>query len=126
MKYLDGKYGESGYEVSDLELEEAYLYGDSNEKLNAYFIMEKGKYNRTIYAIAEKGTSDYTYFDNLQSREIKQSFQNELNAITGRSEGKLLWNSSFLSLYHCYSISINILYCWIMLPLFWYINIIPS
>lgn len=94
VKYLDGKYGESGYEVSDLELEEAYLYGDSNEKLNAYFIMEKGKYNRTIYAIAEKGTSDYTYFDNLQSREIKQSFQNELNAITGRSEGKLLWNSS--------------------------------
>lgn len=94
VKYLDEKYGESGYEVSDLELEEAYLSGDSREKLKAYFIMEKGEYNRTIYAIAEKGKSDYTYFDNLQSREIKQAFQNELNAMTGRSEGKLLWNSS--------------------------------
>lgn len=93
VEYLDEKYGHSGYEAADLKLEEAYLSLDAKDKLKAYFITEKGKYDNIIYAIAEKRESDYTYFDNLQNKEIKRALQDEINTLTGRSEGKLLWNS---------------------------------
>lgn len=93
-EYLNEKYGDSGYTVEDLEAEKAYLYGDADDKLTAYYVMEKGKYDRVIYALSEKGKTDYTCFDNLQEKEIKQAMQKEVNELTGRTDGRLFWNSS--------------------------------
>ena len=93
-KYLNEKYGDTGYTEHDLEADKAYLYGDAEDKLTAYYIYEKDSYNRVMYAISEKGKSEYICFDNLQEKEIKQAFQKTLNEITGQENGKLLWNSS--------------------------------
>lgn len=93
-EYLNEKYGDTGYTEQDLEADKAYLYGDAEDKLTAYYIYEKDSYNRVMYAISEKGKSDYICFDNLQEKEIKQAFQKTLNEITGQENGKLLWNSS--------------------------------
>lgn len=94
VSYINEKYGDTGYTVEDLEAEKAYLYGDADEKLVAYYVLEKGKYQKVIYAVSEKGESDYTCFDNLQEREIKQAMQDEINKQTGRADGKLFWDSS--------------------------------
>ena len=94
IEYLNEKYGDTGYTVDDLETNKAYLYGEAKENLEAYYISDKDSYNQMIYAISEKGKSEFVCFDNLQSREIKQALQDKINTLTGRTEGKMFWNSS--------------------------------
>lgn len=93
-EYLNEKYEGAGYTAEDLDADEAYLFGGSENDVDAYWIDDRETYARIVYAVSEKGKSEFICFDNLQEREIKTAFEEKMNSITGQTEGRLFWNSS--------------------------------
>lgn len=95
-EYLNEKYDVTDHAAADLETEKVRIIGSNEDKIDSYAVRERASGNVIAYAIRdiEDQESTFVCFDNLQEPEIKASFEEKLNALTGHDEGRLFWNSS--------------------------------
>lgn len=91
---LNEKYGEGLYSEEDIEVEKVELYGSNAESLVSWKITEKGAHEAIAYVMGRKeDQEELLCFDQFQKTDIRQALEDEVNERTGRSEGKLYWNS---------------------------------
>lgn len=93
--YLNEKYGEGRYSEEELTAEKETLFGDHEEEMECYRILEQASGSVIVCAVRDLESEDkaYYFFDNLQEEEIRQAFEEKVNERTGRSEGQLFWDS---------------------------------
>ncbi len=94
---LNEKYGEGTYTEHDIDIEKEELYGSAAETLISYRVTEKEKESddAVAYMLGEKADMENLLcFDRLQSAEIKQALQADINERTGRPEGRVFWDSA--------------------------------
>lgn len=94
VRQLNEKYGADIYSEEDIDIEEDELYGSGAETLISYQVTEKGTEDTIAYLLGKKEDEEQLLcFDRLQSAEIKQALETDINERTGQSEGKLYWDS---------------------------------
>lgn len=91
--YLNEKYEGIGYTELDLKAEKENVFGNRADKVVVYRIIEDESYATIAYGLTPKGEKEFLFFDNIQEKEIRKAFQERLNELTGRPEGRLYWNS---------------------------------
>lgn len=95
VRQLNEKYGGNLYDADNIEAEMNELYGDSADTLISYKIIEKESSDVVGYMLGKKGDEgNLLCYDRLQDTEIKNALEADINARTGRQEGKLYWNSA--------------------------------
>lgn len=94
VQQLNEKYGEDLYSGEDLEIEEDVRHGSSGAQMIFYRVTEKETYDLIAYMLSrESGEEELLCFDKLQTLDIRQALEKDVNEKTGRPEGKLYWNS---------------------------------
>lgn len=92
VQQLNEKYGKDVYAAEDIEIESCDI---SSTEIVAFKITEKEEYEAIAYVLGEKGGTENLFcFDRVQSDEIRQALEADVNRRTGRTDGKLYWNSA--------------------------------
>ena len=92
LRQLNEKYGKEVYAAEDIEVESCDV---SSTEVVSFKITEKEGYEAVAYVLGKKGeTENLLCFDRVQSGEIRQALEADVNERTGRTDGKLYWNSA--------------------------------
>lgn len=92
VRQLNEKYGKEVYAAEDIEVESCDV---SSTEVVSFKITEKEGYEAVAYVLGKKGdTENLLCFDRVQSSEIRQALEADVNERTGRTDGKLYWNSA--------------------------------
>lgn len=95
VRQLNEKYGEGLYSEEDLEIEEDVRHESGGAQLTFYKVSEKETYDLIAYMLSrEEDTESLLCFDKLQTFDIRQALEKDVNERTGRPEGKLYWDSA--------------------------------
>lgn len=99
---LNDKYDTLDYNTETLFVQEAETSDADGNEMVFYQVMTEGSWEVTACVIPSQeaeGESRYMMFDDIQSEEIKQAFEDTLNRRTGCKQGRLFWDSS---MYHVF------------------------
>ncbi len=93
--HLNEKYGGGYYSEENFIVEKETLFNDDKDEMEYYRIREEERGPVIVCAMRNKKSKEkaYSFFDNVQAKEIKQAFAERINERTGHAEGCLFWDS---------------------------------
>lgn len=94
---LNHKYDTKNYNIKTLSAEQAQLSDAHGDEIAFFEIFSRESWEQLACVIPKRINEDetrYLIFDNIQSADIKQAFEERLNERTGCAETRLFWDSS--------------------------------
>ncbi len=93
VRQLNKKYGRDLYSKEDIEVERDKPV-EGRESFSFWRVTEKDSYEMIAYLLGdEEKEEEFLCFDMLQTSELRQALEKEVNERTGRMEGRLYWDS---------------------------------